>query len=150
MAVSSPKHPIFERFYGWISPADDETFEAAVAPLVLCSVPDQRQALREIHRVLRVPGEACTSTSTCVGSRPPSSASSVWWTQRSGPCWPEAATPRATPLRRSPMPGSRCSALTDCACSIPSSLCRAHRTSSAWRFVRVDSSVALRYLETYS
>ena len=134
MTVSSPKHPIFERFYGWISPrmdqggvhahrrqllaglsgrvievgsgnglnfaqypsevsrvlavepsphlrelardnaegapvpvevvdgvaehlpADDETFEAAVVSLVLCSVPDQRKALREIHRVLRPGG----------------------------------------------------------------------------------------------
>jgi ubiquinone/menaquinone biosynthesis C-methylase UbiE len=134
MAVSSPKHPIFERFYGWISPrmdqggvlahrrrllaglsgrvievgsgnglnfahypfevsrvlavepsphlrklardnaeralvpvyvadgdaehlpADDEMFEAAVVSLVLCSVPDQRKALREIHRVLRPGG----------------------------------------------------------------------------------------------
>ena len=38
-------------------PADDESFDAAVASLVLCSVPDQRVALAEIHRVLRPRGE---------------------------------------------------------------------------------------------
>jgi ubiquinone/menaquinone biosynthesis C-methylase UbiE len=38
-------------------PADDGTFDAAVASLVLCSVPDQRAALREIRRVLRSCGE---------------------------------------------------------------------------------------------
>jgi ubiquinone/menaquinone biosynthesis C-methylase UbiE len=38
-------------------PVDDETFDAAVASLVLCSVPDQDQALAEVHRVLRPGGE---------------------------------------------------------------------------------------------
>lgn len=38
-------------------PADDESFDAAVASLVLCSVPDQRTALAEIRRVLRPGGE---------------------------------------------------------------------------------------------
>jgi len=37
-------------------PADDESFDAAVVSLVLCSVPDQRRALREIRRVLRPDG----------------------------------------------------------------------------------------------
>ena len=38
-------------------PAQDGEFDAAVASLVLCSVPDQDAALREIFRVLRPGGE---------------------------------------------------------------------------------------------
>ncbi|MGH3388816.1 MAG: class I SAM-dependent methyltransferase [Actinomadura sp.] len=37
-------------------PADIATFDAAVVSLVLCSVPDQRRALAELHRVLRPGG----------------------------------------------------------------------------------------------
>jgi ubiquinone/menaquinone biosynthesis C-methylase UbiE len=40
-----------------VLPADDETFDVAVASLVLCSVPDQARALGEIRRVLRPGGE---------------------------------------------------------------------------------------------
>ena len=38
-------------------PLDDESIEAAVASLVLCSVPDQERALAELHRVVRPFGE---------------------------------------------------------------------------------------------
>jgi SAM-dependent methyltransferase len=38
-------------------PAEDESLDAAVASLVLCSVPDQARALGEIRRVLRPAGE---------------------------------------------------------------------------------------------
>lgn len=38
-------------------PADDSSFDAAVASLVLCSVPDQGVALTELHRVVRPGGE---------------------------------------------------------------------------------------------
>lgn len=38
-------------------PADDGEFDAAVASLMLCSVPDQHTALREVHRVLRPGGQ---------------------------------------------------------------------------------------------
>jgi SAM-dependent methyltransferase len=38
-------------------PFDDDTFDIAVASLVLCSVPDQARALAELRRVLRPGGE---------------------------------------------------------------------------------------------
>ena len=38
-------------------PADDASFDAAVACLVLCTVPDQAHALAELRRVLRPEGE---------------------------------------------------------------------------------------------
>jgi ubiquinone/menaquinone biosynthesis C-methylase UbiE len=38
-------------------PLNDESFDAAVASLVLCSVPDQDRALTELHRVVRPEGE---------------------------------------------------------------------------------------------
>ena len=38
-------------------PLDDQSIDAAVASLVLCSVPDQQRALAELHRVLRPGGE---------------------------------------------------------------------------------------------
>jgi ubiquinone/menaquinone biosynthesis C-methylase UbiE len=38
-------------------PFEDGSFDAAVAVLVLCSVPDQERALAELHRVVRPGGE---------------------------------------------------------------------------------------------
>jgi len=38
-------------------PANDESFDAAVASLVLCTVPDQARALAELHRVIKPGGE---------------------------------------------------------------------------------------------
>jgi ubiquinone/menaquinone biosynthesis C-methylase UbiE len=38
-------------------PGEDGEFDAAVTSLVLCSVPDQQRALRELQRVLRPGGE---------------------------------------------------------------------------------------------
>ena len=38
-------------------PYDDETFDAVVACLVLCTVPDQQRSLAELYRVVRAGGE---------------------------------------------------------------------------------------------
>jgi ubiquinone/menaquinone biosynthesis C-methylase UbiE len=38
-------------------PAEDESFDAGVASLVLCSVPEPERALAEFHRVIRSGGE---------------------------------------------------------------------------------------------
>lgn len=38
-------------------PAADESFDAGIASLVLCSVPDQQRALAELRRVIRPGGE---------------------------------------------------------------------------------------------
>ena len=38
-------------------PFDDDTFDAAVVCLVLCTVPDQQRALAELRRVLKPGGE---------------------------------------------------------------------------------------------
>lgn len=38
-------------------PAEDGSFDAGVASLVLCSVPDQKRTLAEFHRVIRPGGE---------------------------------------------------------------------------------------------
>lgn len=40
-------------------PLDDGSVDAAVSCLVLCSVPDQAAALRELHRVIRPGGRLC-------------------------------------------------------------------------------------------
>lgn len=38
-------------------PGDDESFDAGIAALVLCTVPDQQRALAELYRVIRPGGE---------------------------------------------------------------------------------------------
>src|SRR5205823_9593609 len=38
-------------------PVEDASFDVGVASLVLCSVPEQGSALRELHRVIRPDGE---------------------------------------------------------------------------------------------
>jgi SAM-dependent methyltransferase len=52
--------PVPVRVLGGVAdqlPLDQESVDAAVASLVLCSVPDQERALAELHRVVRPGGE---------------------------------------------------------------------------------------------
>jgi ubiquinone/menaquinone biosynthesis C-methylase UbiE len=52
--------PVPVRVHGGVAdelPLEDQSVDAAVASLVLCSVPDQDRALAELHRVLRPRGE---------------------------------------------------------------------------------------------
>jgi SAM-dependent methyltransferase len=65
-------------------PAEDGAFDAAVASLVLCTVPDQVAALAELRRVLR-PGGALHFYEHVVGTGRLATAQS--WLDRSG-VWP--------------------------------------------------------------
>ncbi len=75
-------------------PADEASFDAGVASLVLCSVPAQPTALAELFRVIR-PQANCGPTSTSAPTLPAWPAFSRPWTA-SGPRWPAVATPIAT------------------------------------------------------
>ena len=57
---SAQEAPVLVKVVDGVSgrlPAEDESFDAGVASLVLCSVPDQQRALAEFHRVIRPGGE---------------------------------------------------------------------------------------------
>lgn len=91
-------------------PFTDASFDAAVASLVLCSVPDQATALGELYRVLR-PGGSFASTSTYVPTtREPPRSGNGSMTATSTRGWWAAAMRRATPRRRSAPRGFRSSA----------------------------------------
>jgi len=79
-------------------PLQDAEFDAGVASLVLCSVPDQATALAELRRVIRSGGELRFYEH--VLSHDPDAArgqhrTDRWWPRFSGGCHPNRDTPGA-------------------------------------------------------
>jgi ubiquinone/menaquinone biosynthesis C-methylase UbiE len=71
-------------------PVDDESFDAGVASLVLCSVPNQQRALSEFRRVIR-PGGELRFYEHVVAERPISAglqraADATFWPRVGGGC----------------------------------------------------------------
>ena len=77
-------------------PAEDESFDAAVASLVLCSVPDQAVALEELRRVVRPGGELRFYEHVQAGSQPMAGilkfAERTFWPYVGGGCHPARHT----------------------------------------------------------
>jgi hypothetical protein len=94
-------------------PLEDESVDAAVASLVLCSVPDHDHALAELRRVLRPGGELRFYEQVIPNCQPSASSSSSPTTAASGPRSPAAATPPATPAPPSSGPASGSRQATD-------------------------------------
>jgi ubiquinone/menaquinone biosynthesis C-methylase UbiE len=68
-------------------PLPDASVDAVVATLVLCSVPDQRSALSEIHRVLRPSGQFVFLEHVAAEGRP----RLLRWQRRVEPIWKRLA-----------------------------------------------------------
>jgi len=79
-------------------PAEDASMDAAVASLVLCSVPDQQRALVELRRVLRPGGElrfyehVLAASPGCARLQ---RAAAIVWPHLAGGCRPDRATAQA-------------------------------------------------------
>ncbi len=77
-------------------PAEDESFDAAVVSLVLCSVPDQATALAELRRVVRPGGELRFYEHVQASSQPMAGflkfAERTFWPPISGGCHPARHT----------------------------------------------------------
>ena len=87
-------------------PLEDESADAVVASLVLCSVPDQQRALAEIRRVLRPEGELRFYEHVIPHCQPKRLLLQVIDRSGYGPRSPAAATPPVTRPRRSCRPAS--------------------------------------------
>ena len=68
-------------------PFDDESFDAVVSTLVLCSVPDQRSTLREVRRVLRPGGRLVFLEHVAAHEKPRRHR----WQRRVEPVWKRIA-----------------------------------------------------------
>jgi SAM-dependent methyltransferase len=113
-------------------PVADESVDAAVTSLVLCSVPDQRRALAELRRVLRPGGELRFYEHVIPRCQPERLLLQPPTTAACGRSSPAAATPPATPPPRSSRPAFRSSQASG-SCSPPRRSSRGSPTSSAWR-----------------
>jgi ubiquinone/menaquinone biosynthesis C-methylase UbiE len=69
-------------------PYEDSSFDAAVASLVLCTVPDPSRALQELRRVLKAGGELRFMEHVRASGRPKARVQA--WLDRSG-VWPRLA-----------------------------------------------------------
>ena len=81
-------------------PADDASFDAAIACLVLCTVPDQARALAELRRVLRLGGELLGFYEHVRSDRPVLALSQravdwAFWPRAFGGCHTARDTPSA-------------------------------------------------------
>jgi SAM-dependent methyltransferase len=109
--AAAPSAPVPVRVIAGVAdrlPLADGSVDAAVASLVLCSVPDQNVALSELRRVLRAGGELRFYEHVIARSQPKrlllqALDHSGLWPAVAGGCHP----PPAPPPRRSCTPASR-------------------------------------------
>ena len=87
-------------------PLEDASCDAAVACLVLCTVPDQAAALAELRRVLRPGGELRFFEHVHAERQPLRAVLASPTAARCGRASPAAATRRATRCARSRPPAS--------------------------------------------